>query len=83
MTELGGTASDDNDEDDDDSSTNDDETNTKANHTNENINNHIGDVDDDELERLARTNAKFNSNNLAEKPLQPKGMSFKPYLPTL
>ena len=31
------------------------------------------DVDDDELERLARINAKFNSNNLAEKSLRPKG----------
>jgi hypothetical protein len=35
----------------------------------------IDDVDDDELERLARINAKFNSNNLTQKPLEPKGMS--------
>jgi hypothetical protein len=67
MAEFEDTAS----EDDDD----DDENNMKANH--------IDDVDDDELEQLARINAKFNSNNLTEKPLQPKGRNFKPYLPTL
>ena len=39
----------------------------------DNNNNHVDDVDDDELERLARFNAKFNTNNLAEKPLKPKG----------
>jgi len=38
------------------------------------------DVDDDELERLARINAKFNSNNLTEKFLKPKGSlhTFRP-----
>jgi len=40
----------------------------------------IDDVDDDELERLARINAKFNSNNRTEKPLEPKGSlhTFRP-----
>ena len=33
------------------------------------------DVNDDELERLARINAEFNSNNLSEKPFEPKGMT--------
>jgi hypothetical protein len=80
MAELGDTASED---DDDDTSTNDDENNMKANHIDENINDQIDDVDDDELEQLARINAKFNSNNLTEKPLQPKGRNFKLYLPTL
>jgi len=80
MAELGDTASED---DDDDTSTNDDENNMKTNHIDENINDQIDDVDDDELEQLARINAKFNSNNLTEKPLQPKGRNFKPYLPTL
>lgn len=36
-------------------------------------NNNIDDVDDDELERLARINAEYNTNNLSEKPLKPKG----------
>ncbi|CAF4705899.1 unnamed protein product [Rotaria sp. Silwood1] len=43
-------------------------------------NNQIDDVDDDELERLARINAEFNTNNLTEKPLKPKGTlhTFRP-----
>ncbi|CAF3584870.1 unnamed protein product [Rotaria socialis] len=43
-------------------------------------NNNVDDVDDDELERLARINAEFNTNNLAEKPLKPKGTlhTFRP-----
>jgi len=32
------------------------------------------DVNDDELEQLALINAEFNSNNLPEKSLEPKGM---------
>jgi hypothetical protein len=32
------------------------------------------DVNDDELEQLALINAEFNSNNLPEKPLEPKGI---------
>ena len=32
------------------------------------------DVNDDELDRLARINAEFNTNNLSEKSLKPKGI---------
>lgn len=35
------------------------------------------DVDDDELERLARINAKFNCSNLTDKPLKPKGTTVR------
>ena len=78
----------DNDNDDDDPSSNssndDDNNNNKIikNTTNGKItnkgesNNQPDDVDDDELERLARINAKFNTNNLAEEPLKPKGVNF-------
>jgi len=71
MAEHGNT--DTNDDDDDD-----DKTNMKINLIDENIN----DVDDDELERLARINAKYNSNNLTEKTLEPKGINIKIYPPT-
>ncbi|CAF2423147.1 unnamed protein product [Rotaria sp. Silwood2] len=45
-----------------------------------NNNNQVDDVDDDELDRLARINAEFNTNNLTEKPLKPKGTlhTFRP-----
>jgi hypothetical protein len=91
MAELGSTGSDDdndiNNDDDDQSSTSsngDDnnnniiktKTNGKLNDKHEESNNHTDDVDDDELERLARINAEFNTNNLGEKPLQPKGANF-------
>jgi hypothetical protein len=33
------------------------------------------DVNDDELEQLARINAEFNSNNLPEKSVESKGIS--------
>jgi hypothetical protein len=58
---------------------NDDKNNMKKNSIDENIN----DVDDDELEQLACINAKYNSNNLIEKPLEPKGINLKGYPPTL
>ena len=32
-------------------------------------------IDDDELDRLAQTNAKLNASNLSEKPLESKGTS--------
>jgi hypothetical protein len=51
----------------------DDKTSMKTNSIDENIN----DVDDDELERLARVNAKYNSNNLTEKALEPRGINLK------
>ena len=47
--------------------------NVEMNDRQEELLNINDDVDDDELERLARINAKFNSNNLAEKSLKPKG----------
>ncbi|CAF0880508.1 unnamed protein product [Rotaria sordida] len=54
-------------------------TNDKEDELNDN-NNQVDDVDDDELERLARINAEFNTNNLTEKPLKPKGTlhTFRP-----
>jgi len=59
-------STDSNDDDDDDN-------NVKKNPIDENINDQIDDVDDDELERLTLINAKYNSNNLTEKSLEPKG----------
>jgi len=86
MAELGSTGSDDDnniEEDDDDqsSSSNDDNNKNTINGKQEELinnknNNPIDDVDDDELERLARINAQFNTNNLGEKPLKPKGVNF-------
>lgn len=43
----------------------------------------INDVDDDELEQLARINAKYNSNSSIEKPLEPKGIHLMRCPPTL
>ena len=40
----------------------------------ENITNQTPNIDDDELDQLARINANINSNNLTEKPLQSKGL---------
>lgn len=90
MAELGSTGSDDDnnnnniEEDDDPSvtSSNDENHNNQKNLMNgkspsssAQFNSHqIDDVDDDELERLARINAEFNTNHLAEKPLKPKGI---------
>ncbi|CAF1090796.1 unnamed protein product [Adineta steineri] len=78
MAEFNGTGSEDenDDDDDDDSSTNNDNNSIKTNVIDENANDQI----DDELERLALINAKFNSNDLTEKPLQPKGSlhTFRP-----
>jgi hypothetical protein len=62
MAELGSTDS--NDDDTDNS--------IKTILVDENINDQI---DDDELEQLAQINANLNSNNLTEKPLQPKGVN--------
>jgi hypothetical protein len=90
MAELGSTGSDDDnnnlDDDDDPSSGSSNDDNNTINPINRKINtkqeklmnNHdqIDDVDDDELERLARINAEFNTNNLSEKPLKSKGMNF-------
>jgi hypothetical protein len=89
MAELGSTGSDDDnnmeDDNDDPSSTSDNGDNNQnmiKDVINGNINdkkeelNTNDDVDDDELERLARINAKFNTNNLTEKPLKPKGENF-------
>ena len=90
LAELGSTGSDDDNaiEDDEDlsnaSSNSDggDHTNGKTNNKQEETDNHIdADVDDDELDRLARVNAQFNTNNLGEKPLKPKGIHF--YIPSV
>ncbi|CAF2662067.1 unnamed protein product [Rotaria sp. Silwood2] len=85
MAEFGYTISDDdsdddNDDDDDDndySSIKNDKNSMKKIPVDENK---IDDVDDDELERLASINAKFNSKNLIEEPLQSKGTlhTFRP-----
>lgn len=86
MAELGSTGSDDDnnnnieEEDDPSMTTSTDDhhqknpMNGKSNGRSAEFNHHpMDDVDDDELERLARINAEFNTNNLAEKPLKPKG----------
>ena len=83
MAELGSAGSDDErnhmDDDDDDPSSSSGSTDDQIqlrNLINEkfsDLTNKSEDVDDDELERLARINAKFNSSNLTEKPLKPKG----------
>ncbi|CAF1360595.1 unnamed protein product [Adineta steineri] len=88
MAELGSTGSDnDNDIEDDDDLSNvsngDSNINEKKNDKREELienNKRVNDVDDDELERLARINAKFNTNNLEEKSLKPKGTlhTFRP-----
>lgn len=87
MAELGSTGSDDDnnnnniEEEDDPSMTTSTDDQHQRNHINGKSHGRsaefnqqpIDDVDDDELERLARINAEFNTNNLAEKPLKPKG----------
>ncbi|CAF1531765.1 unnamed protein product [Rotaria sordida] len=84
MAEFGNTDSDDDDNDDDDDendlSIENDKNCMKKFPIDENINDQIDDVDDDELERLASINARFNSNNLNEEPLQSKGTlhTFRP-----
>ena len=87
MAELGSTASDEDnnnieEEDDQSMTTSTDDhhqkntMNGKSNGRSAEFNHHpMDDVDDDELERLARINAEFNTNNLAEKPLKPKGIN--------
>jgi hypothetical protein len=65
--------------DDDDGNDEDEEEEEKIN----NIQKPINDVDDDELEQLARINAKYNSNNSIEKPLEPKGINLMRCPPTL
>ena len=73
MNEFSSSDSDDDDDDDndDDNLLNIDE---RSLVNTININDEIDDVDDDELEQLARINAKFNLNHLTEKPKESKGI---------
>lgn len=85
LAEFGSTTSDNDDNDDDQSSSSSNENNqyeqqqqldTRKTHQPS----RDDDVDDDELDRLARINAEFNTNNLSEKSLKPKGTlhTFRP-----
>ncbi len=79
MAELGSTGSDNDNEieDDDDLSNASDSDNINGKMNDKQKGSiHIDDVDDDELERLARINAKFNTKNLDDNSLKPKGANF-------
>lgn len=68
MADFSETASENDDYDDED-----EEDGVKIVPITENTIDESEDVNDDELERLARINAEFNTTNHKEKPLQPKG----------
>ena len=70
MAEFSTSASDNEDEDDED-----EEKGIKIIPMDENIVDQMDDMNDDELEQLARANAEFNTTNSADKALQPKGTS--------
>ncbi|UJR21926.1 hypothetical protein I4U23_024995 [Adineta vaga] len=79
MAEFSNSTSD-NDDDNDDEENDEEENGIKIVPIIETMNEQIDDVNDDELEQLARINADFNTSNLSEKSLQPKGTlhTFRP-----
>ena len=84
IAELGSTVSDDENDahdDDDESNASIGDSNTVQNHMSSKMNDKQEQAhtktdsytNDDELERLARINAKFNTSNFEEKSMKPKG----------